>query len=315
MPQDKLQQLLMNRPVQISGEVQYPTEGVNNLGAKALDALGVGLGINEQRPGNAADAIGGALGAVSVIIPKIARLLGAAKISELKEAGRLKIPGVAADASVPLSQDYIDALEFAQKRWPRIFGHIDDIRYVNPIINPDTVRGVAAGSRIGKTGYTSNMEIAPDRSPTRGDAFNTVGHELMHVADNIRGPRYTDIRRTALDLPHGYTGASHEVRARIQGAKTQAYGMGLGRKDIDAYAINNNTYYPDGGSKVKSSEGFDIIRPIDSRISGLPPEALMQTSKPVETNEQKLLRLINERMDRKQQGLPKDPRVPNPYKK
>lgn len=324
MPQDKLEQLMLNRPVQVTGEVQYPKQGVSNLGDDILRGIAVGTGIEEQQPGDPAGAIG-ALGAVSAITPKMARTLGSALIDKLKATRRLEVPTPlnlktmqSADASVPISDEFMEALEFAQKRWPRLFGHLDDIQYL-PLKYADEDGYVRAGVTAGMrrkwdekglpTNTSSKMFIAPERASNKDEAFNTVGHELLHVADNLRKGHEGVVTSVMVGgLPSGYSGGSHEVRARLQGARTMAYGKGLNRKDIDPYATIVRS--PNGDERV--GQGFDIIRPIDSRISGLPPEAPIQTPKPGETNQQKLLRLIQERMDRKQQGLPPNPRVPKP---
>lgn len=66
MPQDKLQNALLNRPAPTTGDVQYPKTGPRNIGDDALRAIMVGLGLEEQQPGDAASAVGGMAGIFGV---------------------------------------------------------------------------------------------------------------------------------------------------------------------------------------------------------------------------------------------------------
>lgn len=324
MPQDKLESLMLNRPVSITGEVKYPKQGDPGVvDDKFMRGLGVATGIDEQQPGDAAGAIGGALGAVSAINPTIARMSGRALLNRIKNIG---ISAHRGGNSIlygykEAPKHIVDSLEMVQKRWPRTFGHLTDVEEIGPDLNNQITYGAfrprdimtdAAGP-IKQGKVVGGLELNTAKIKNRAQADNTIGHELQHASDYITDKNSYERGRLALNLDKGYEGASHEIRARIQGAKTQAYGKGLGRKDIEAYAINT----PDlAKNRVYLSEGYDIKRPIDSRISGLPP-----AEKPVgpgvsnnKANQATLLKIIQERADRRRRGLV-DPRVPNPKQK
>lgn len=178
----------------------------------------------------------------------------------------------------PLPDKLVEALELAQKRWPRLFGQLDNVEYLAPHLAAQPgVMGAAVPSREfyrpsptgGElVGRTSKLQLEPSRIKP-GEEANTVGHELLHVKDFLVKPEIGEIQRIQNELPGGYLARANEIRARLQGARTQAYAHGFGRKDIEphtavSFDVDRDLYSP--------LEGFDIVKAIDSRISGLPPK-------------------------------------------
>ena len=76
--------------------------------------------------------------------------------------------------------EFIRILEAAQKKYPRLFGHMDDIRYEDAGWNLAGTAGEAS------TPKTSVVRIAPERSPEQ--MVKTVGHELAHVQQRLQHP-------------------------------------------------------------------------------------------------------------------------------
>ncbi len=63
----KLEELMLTRPLPVSGDVKYPTTGVSNIGDDILRGIAVGTGIEEQRPGDPAGAIGAMTGLLPIM--------------------------------------------------------------------------------------------------------------------------------------------------------------------------------------------------------------------------------------------------------
>lgn len=134
--------------------------------------------------------------------------------------------------NVPASKDVITALEAAQKRYPRVFGHLAEITDVDmhtQLTNPGTV-GVNKGvprtySRLWMEGLP--QEADPYKFSRLGlkaggpmGTANTVGHELLHAADRIMDPIDLDQKYQFFSsLPGGYDANSMEIRARLMGEK------------------------------------------------------------------------------------------------
>lgn len=314
MPQDKLEQVLFNRPVTVTGEVKYPQPGDPGVvDDKFMRGLGTFLGITDQRPGDLPSAIGGALGAVSLINPKLARMNGRMLINELKSVGHFP-------------EHIVEALEFAQKRWPRLFGHVVNIDKLNDYKAPYSggIPAAASSENVGpeamnawrratsknsqfqpmskSTGEFSRLGFDPNYVKDYPSATNIVGHELLHAADSITMPDAQQMYNFANKLPGGYLANSQEMRARLQGAKTEMYAKGVPRRAFEAST---------GANTLKT----DITPVLDSRISSMAPKDPVPkpVQKPAETLDEKIHRLIMERLYRKNQGKP-DPRVPDPRK-
>lgn len=307
MPQnpDRLQQALLNRPPATDPNVQLPTTGPDNPLDMVLRAITTATGLEEQKPGDLPSAIGGALGAVSMIPPGIAKLRGAKLVEDAVQSGQFP-------------DHVIDAIKFAQQRWPRVFGHTLSISPTSDIpahILPSgyAVDGASIGAPLAtagvqamfpeiqkKTGELSHLFIDPNHSygsfkNNQPGAVDTVGHELLHGVDRLITPDMDDQYQFNNKLPGGYDANSQEIRARLQGARTQGYYNGLPRRSFEPVTSGN------------SSETALIPR-LDSRISGLPPNQV-PASTVLEDPSDKLYRIMQERALRQKQGL-QDPRVP-----
>jgi hypothetical protein len=246
------------------------------------------------------------MGAVALIPPAAARLRGAHLIEDIK-------------ASQRFPTHIAEGLEFAQKRWPRLFGHLTEVSTPSADSLKKYPRGIAFNVPLSEhatklmqsmypgmqkqTGRFSAIELNPKALTNSGDAVETVGHELLHAADNLVRPDYGPIMQLAENLPGGYPVSSHELRARAQGAKTYAYSTGAPRGRLEI--IDSGT----GGPP-------EIYPKLDPRV-GTPisvndiPE--VPTSVINEDPTDKIYRLVRERMERQKQGI-RDPRVPNPKK-
>lgn len=116
---------------------------------------------------------------------------------------------------VPVPPDLIDILEFAQQKYPRLFGHLTDITHIGEMFPKDQIeryRGAFQKS-AGPMTKRGRMSINPQK-------FNatTIGHELLHSADNLVDPKeYLDKYQFFNTLPGGYAANSMEVRARNMG--------------------------------------------------------------------------------------------------
>lgn len=325
-----LQDALLARQQQ-APNVQLPAgEGDDPFVNKALRAITTGLGFEEQKPGDAAGAIGGALGAVSLIPPAVAKANGLRMVEKLRENG-------------VFPEHIQDALEFAQERWPRLFGHTTMItpapenatffgrsKAADPV-SRNELRLDAAHAGLPMPDKWAQSENLPEgfklssleinkNIPDRYQAAQTVGHELLHNADRLTKPDwdnfYTFQRR---QLPgDGYYDNASEIRARLQGKRTMAYRAGESNRSIEPFTESNG---PSTGFEFKKDfikkqyPGIDIPeeRNLDSRITSLSPD--QSTPPPNVDPRDKLYDLMYERIQRKNQGLPpQNPRVPLPSK-
>lgn len=120
----------------------------------------------------------------------------------------------------------VDALTFAQQKYPRIFGHIEDItsdplalgsneygRVSNRLPLPALKEGIVL--KINPRTIALRQMLGDDPSLYSGPA--TVGHELLHVADTLAYPDFLRAARFSKTLPHGYWGSQFEYRARNAG--------------------------------------------------------------------------------------------------
>lgn len=116
---------------------------------------------------------------VATIDPKIARLSGEAMIAQVK-AGNM-------------SPHLKEALIAAQRRYPRLFGHVGAIRQRIPTPNgtvPVEFGSIEGMSRLsehlgGQEKRMTDQFIAPGMSKRK--TYDTVGHELAHAAQELRG--------------------------------------------------------------------------------------------------------------------------------
>ena len=114
----------------------------------------------------------------------------------------------------PAPQELINTLEFAQKRYPRLFGHVTDIADIDSLTKAQNPWGVVAGGQQG-TGKFSALSF----NPGVPDVSRSVGHELLHAADQIVDPNAGKKYAFFNTLPGGYAANSMEVRARNMGDK------------------------------------------------------------------------------------------------
>lgn len=134
----------------------------------------------------------------------------------------------ASDPTIPLAankelpEDLLNAVSIAQQRWPRLFGHLNEVADVEAMIKlssgakGNVTRGTLGGAtlpgnpqayKLGKMGLDPEW-ANPD----------TVGHELLHLKDKILNP-YEDVEYQINSLVHGYKDNPQEVRARAMGTR------------------------------------------------------------------------------------------------
>jgi hypothetical protein len=242
---DKLEQLMLNRPVNVTGDVKYPKMGDPGVvDDKVMRGIGTAFGIDKQQPGDLPSALGAALGAVSMIPPGMAKLRGAETIAHLKD-------------NKVFPEHVIEALEMAQKRWPRLFGHTSEILPMtagakpgpgplpvgtsNPsVVDTETLRELYPGMKK-DTGLISYMKLNADKIKDKNTAAQVIGHEMLHGADAIVDPESIDKYLFANDLPGGYHANSQEIRARLQGARTEGYMQGRPRRSFDVTTTLDGT--------------------------------------------------------------------------
>lgn len=158
---------------------------------------------------------------------------GARLIEKLKQGARLRVPNTEEEMDI-VNPAVIEALEFAQKRWPRVFGHIQEIISLpSDRIPAKTVGGKATVTRGAQQaiGVVDPSKVSRlQLNPVYADV-DTVGHELHHVADNLVNPKkFREAYDFANTLPGGYAANSHEVRARNMGDLLLEYLAGAPRK-------------------------------------------------------------------------------------
>lgn len=144
---------------------------------------------------------------------RILKKLGLKRLEEVKKFG---LPFGKANTDASLNPSTMEALEYAQKRYPRLFGHIYSVTDIDPRTadifgGSHMVRGASTQSPLNPK--FSRLELNPKLSnPT------TIGHELLHSADMIATPKEMGQRYQFFnDLPGGYNANSMEIRARNMG--------------------------------------------------------------------------------------------------
>lgn len=254
-----LENVLLKRQSTPQG-VQLPTQGPQTWLDPVLRGVDTALGLEQQKPGDLASALGaGAAAGVSLMDPSLAREQGAKTLQYLMENAK----------ELDLSDNALNAIKFAQQRWPRLFGHVPNWNgWVSTNektgvpnwgnqneIGPSMQQLLLRNSPMQKTaGALSSISINPNLSAS--DSMNTVGHEMLHAADSLAmTPNQTDMPFTAREryeeskklptgfedntmlppntLPTGYDLSSQELRAKLQGGKTVGYSEGRPRGSFD----------------------------------------------------------------------------------
>lgn len=167
-------------------------------------------------------------------IPKL-KASGLALLEKVKAEGLLP-KGMGGEGSV-LNEQALKALEYAQKRYPRLFGHLTSISDIDlgtkmrnagkEVLGGSTGVGnldaARAGRDIAHAPKLSSLELNPT-----GATPHTIGHELLHTADRLTmGKEFDKAYEASQKLPPVFTedgryitpyrGSSQEVRARNAG--------------------------------------------------------------------------------------------------
>ncbi len=164
-----------------------------NLGQ---DSKGLGMG-------GGVKAIAAGAGTAEGLAPVINA--GKALMQRLEGSGA---SGAATGTFEHLPSQLTDALHIAQQRWPRLFGHLTDVKVIDPAGTS------VAGQTLSKGRNMSMVKLNPSLATTE-----TVGHELLHHADNVAlGTRGANANyEFSRALPGGYNVQSQEIRARNMG--------------------------------------------------------------------------------------------------
>lgn len=125
----------------------------------------------------------------------------------------------------PVYEKLMQALEHAQRKYPRLFGHIGGIENVDRGVQDQLKSGSMLGASVPAIGQgkladkVSYLEFDPEQMLLKGiDPTETVGHELLHNADRLTmGRKMDELYRFVNTLPGGYNANSFEMRANIQG--------------------------------------------------------------------------------------------------
>ena len=162
----------------------------------------------------------------SPVAPLVARG-GPKMIPHLRKWGEALIQRAKQEGNMPLNTalpaDIVESLEFAQRRYPRIFGHLSSIETLPESARPlgRTVHPSAKHSRLQirpNPGTPYFEQRAIEKNPELFSGPATVGHELLHVADNITMPAMPEAYNASISLrPYGYRGSSFEYRAKNAG--------------------------------------------------------------------------------------------------
>lgn len=153
---------------------------------------------------------------------------GKALLAKIKKEGLRQSPaqgrfnaftGEALEQRLPTRppKELINALTFAQEKYPRLFGHLTSITDINrSMVAPNRMTlGSSSNVNIPKR---SNLRLNPDSAAAARKSYpETVGHELLHTADRITRPDMDQLYAFANTLPGGYATNSAEYRARNAG--------------------------------------------------------------------------------------------------
>lgn len=121
-----------------------------------------------------------------------------------------------------LPEEPLQALSIAQQRWPRLFGHLNEVADVDAMLQLNSLaKGKVTRGTLGPGGLTNHPQgyklgkMGLDPRYANPDA---VGHELLHLKDKILNPN-EDLEYGINSLVHGYENNPSEVRARAMGAR------------------------------------------------------------------------------------------------
>lgn len=130
----------------------------------------------------------------------------------------------------PAPKNLVEALEFVQGRYPRLFGHVMELGAHDPQDIFDKAQGVRYG--MGPQGKFSAIDVSVPRhegllgkiglKAAPEEYANTLGHELLHAADGLTIPNMTDRYFEAEKVAGDYKNNPYEIRARAQGESTAA---------------------------------------------------------------------------------------------
>jgi hypothetical protein len=178
-----------------------------------MDLLTGGATNLDYEPGPT-DVLLSPLGAVTGVPPSrlpALKYLGAQMVQDIKR--RRALPGRWLPRPIP--QQGIDALEFAQRRWPRLFGHLVEIKAIPWRKRLPGGFGVSDHMQDPTLGKFSSMGLDFDemykyKVPPAG----TIAHELTHTAENLAIPDFERVYWREYNKPGvGYENI-HEIRAR-----------------------------------------------------------------------------------------------------
>jgi hypothetical protein len=146
-----------------------------------------------------------------------------------------KVPRV---PNLPVPREMVESLEYAQKRYPRVFGHLANITDVDsynqlrsgnrvlgssapvvPSFVPDDLKALNPNFEKLSTLQLSPHVLGRQADPALQTA-KTTGHELLHAADRLVDPKNMDSKyKFSESLPGGYNANNYEIRANLQGDK------------------------------------------------------------------------------------------------
>jgi len=161
------------------------------------------------------DMPSGPMGAVAAVSPTMIAGLRARGARTLKTA--LDNPAFSNDVKLALSS--------AQQRWPRVFGHLDDIAtvpddrgFLRRMVDTVLLKPITLGSHANKTGSKlSSLEVHPKLGPRQ--AHGVVAHELTHAAQSLIRPHKFNADYAEQMRKLGYHGNLYELGANKAGAK------------------------------------------------------------------------------------------------
>ena len=172
---------------------------------------------------------------ISIGSPAGRRAMGKFLIERLKEKGF-------SETGNPVPSELMEVLEFAQQKYPRLFGHIGRVKEVPKelqVSSPEGRFNVKHGQVDHFPGKSRYMELQLNPVPYKNrlgdvekygvkfgpDAFDptlhsfpaNLGHELLHVADKLAYPDMMEKYRFSNTLPGGYKANAFEFRAKNAG--------------------------------------------------------------------------------------------------
>lgn len=120
-------------------------------------------------------------------------------------------------------EEALNALSIAQQRWPRLFGHlnevadVDSMTQLNSLMRGNVTRGTL-GDVTDLPGNPQSYKLGKMGLDPDWVNADTVGHELLHLKDKILNPN-ENLEYGINSLVHGYKNNPQEVRARAMGSR------------------------------------------------------------------------------------------------